>query len=356
MTWQGASTNCVSDVTGQGARPGRVRAAAVMADGEAHVVADGGARPMADGGAHRDAAVHPGGAHPGDPDPRPHLRPDRLDRLCRRLGFRDADRRELLHQAAHLSTEDLADIARATGALRGLLGRWGMDRPEVFADFPDRPGRPHGLIPMLALLCGVPAVRDYHARRGIAEADTMAALADLGQQVWVFRQVFGEFGLDSQGWLTTAWAGAFFWLGRLQFNLMPYRGGHVISVHIPQTGPLAPAAVDEAFGRAEAFFATHFPDAPATSLHCDSWLLDPRLGEVLDPDSNLARFQRRWRLTGEAKEADASVLYFVFRYRPRPGEAPDRRALPRTTSLERAVLDHLDTGGHWYSHTGLIDL
>ncbi|HLS25586.1 MAG TPA: acyltransferase domain-containing protein [Beutenbergiaceae bacterium] len=278
-----------------------------------------------------------------------------LDRLSGRLGFCDEDRRELLGHAAQLTPADWADVDRAATALRGILGQWDMARPDVFADFPDQEGRPRGLIPMLALLRGVPAVREYHARRGIAEADTIASLADLGQQAWVYRQVFNEFGLDTQGWLTTAWAGAFFWLGRLQFNLLPFRGQHVISVHIPQTGPLPPEEVDEAFGRAWRFFDTHFPDAPATAFHCDSWLLDPRLSQVLHPQSNLARFQRRWRLINTGKEADASVLYFVFRHRPRPGEQLDRRGLPRRTSLERAVLDHLDAGGHWYSYTGLID-
>lgn len=287
---------------------------------------------------------------------RAYFRPEHLESLSERLGLRPEDRAELLRHVAELDEADLTAIADAAAALRDLLGHWGGDRPNVFTDLPDQPGRPRGLLPMLALLAGVPAVRAYHAARGIGAADTDAALADLGQQVWVFRQTFGEFGLDNQAWLTTVWAGAFFWLGRLQFNLLPYAGEHVISVHIPQTGPLAPAQVDAAFARATDLFATHFPEAPAVALHCDSWLLDPYLAQVLDPESNMARFQRRWHLVGEPREGDAGTVYFTFRRRALPGQELDLSGLPRRTSLQRAVLERLDAGGHWYAYTGLIDL
>ena len=297
----------------------------------------------------------PGGEDPDGQDLRAFFHPDHLGPLSDRLGFRPKDRAELLQHAAALDTTDLDDIARARDVLGDCLGHW-SGSPGAFEPFGDAAGRPRGLIPMFALLAGVPAVRAAHARRGIPEADTYAGLADLGQQVWVYRQTFGQFGLDSQGWLVTVWAGAFFWLGRLQVNLSPQADGHVISVHIPQTGPLRPKDVDASFARAAEFFARYFPDTPAHALHCNSWLLDPRLAQVLRPESNLVSFQRRWRLTGEPREADASIIYFVFRRRALPGQELDLTGLPRRTSLERAVLEHLDAGGHWYSYSGLTDL
>ena len=288
-------------------------------------------------------------------DLRAYFHPDHLGPLADLLGFRPEDRAELLHHAAALDEADLGEIARARDMVREALGHW-SGRPGAFDPFGDGAGRPRGLIPMFALLAGVPAVRAEHDRRGIPEADTYGGLADLGQQVAVYRQTFGEFGLDSQGWLVTVWAGAFFWLGRLQANLIPHAGGHVISVHIPETGPLRPEDVDDSFARARDFFGRYFPEAPAHALQCNSWLLDPQLAQVVKPESNLASFQRRWRLVGEPREADASIIYFVFRRRARPGEELDLTGLPRRTSLERAVLEHLDAGGHWYAYVGLIDL
>jgi len=283
------------------------------------------------------------------------LAPAELQPLLVRLGVRAEDRAALLAHAGELSAGDLDRIAGATAALGARLGQWGMAPEPVFADLADEEGRPRGLLPMMALLASVPEVRDYHAGRGIGEQMSFSGLADLGQQLWVFRKTFGTFGLDTQEWLTCAWGGGLFWFGRLQLNLLEYQERHVASVHIPQTGPLRPEAVDASFDAARDFFGAHFGDLPIEALHCSSWLLDPQLAKVLPATSNMAAFQRRWRLVGEPRESDAATIYFVFRRRPPPGEDLDWTGLPRETTLQRAVLEHLDTGGHWYTWTGLID-
>ncbi len=102
-------------------------------------------------------------------------------------------------------------------------------------------------------------------------------LAELGQQVWIHRLTFGTFGLHTQDWLTIAWSGALYWLGRLQFNLQPEDDGWVLSTHIPRTGPLTPESVDQAFAAARDFFAAHFPECPIRAFVCSSWLLGPGL-------------------------------------------------------------------------------
>lgn len=279
-----------------------------------------------------------------------------MGRLLDRLDVEAQDRAEIIDQVATLTCTDYADIDGAASAAREQLGNFAYPEHRVFAQWPDQDDRPRGLIPLLGLLQAIPDVRAYHAARDIPAEATWAALAGLQQQFMVFRRTFGEFGVDGQQWLSTIWSGAFFWFGRLQFNLIPWQGSHAISVHIPPYGPLEPAAVDTSLALARDFFTRHFSDAPAPMWHCDSWLLDPRLAEVLPPSSNIASFQRRWRLIGESREADGSVIFFVFYRRPAPGEDLRWGDLPRQTSLQRAVLDHLDTGGHWYSHTGVMDL
>ena len=86
-------------------------------------------------------------------------------------------------------------------------------------------------------------------------------------------------------------------------------------------------------------------------FHCSSWLLDPSLADVLPADSNLVRFQRRWNLYGEGRENDDEVVFFVFRRR-----GGDQAGLPRDTTLQRAVLDRIDAGGHWHSWSGTLPL
>ena len=100
---------------------------------------------------------------------------------------------------------------------------------------------PDGVLPMLTLVATAPEVAAWHAGRGVPADISAATLTDLGQQVWVHRLTFGTFGLHTHGWLTIAWSGALYWLGRLQFNLQPETDGWVLSTHIPRTGPLTPA-------------------------------------------------------------------------------------------------------------------
>jgi hypothetical protein len=269
-----------------------------------------------------------------------------LPRRLECLGFRGPDVRDALAAAAAVLREDggarvqrLAErLLPAVGTLElaGLPDPWADD---AAGDDPSGPG----VLPLLALVATVEEVVAAGARRGIGEDQVWRSLSDLGQQVWVHRLTYGSFGLHTQDWLRLAWSGNLHWLGRLQFNLQVDRGEWVASTHIPQTGPLRPDLVDESFARAAAFFARHYPDVPVVDFHCHSWLLDPQLAAALPPDSNLARFQRRWRLYGEPQNGDADVVFFTFHRR---GEV-DVESLPRTTTLERVVVEGLRAGRPW---------
>jgi hypothetical protein len=68
--------------------------------------------------------------------------------------------------------------------------------------------------------------------------------------------------------------------------------------------------------------------------------------EYLPEDSNIVRFQRRFELEPyeepEGLDADEEALRFVFRTLTTPLDQ-----LPRNTTLQRAIGDHLKAGGHW---------
>jgi len=49
----------------------------------------------------------------------------------------------------------------------------------------------------------------------------------------------------------------------------------------------------------------------------------------------------------EGIDADVEVLRFVFRTLTTPLDQ-----LPRRTVLQRAIVDHLQAGGHWYWRIG----
>jgi hypothetical protein len=290
------------------------------------------------------------------PDARTVLEDADLRSRLTRLGLRDDDADALGVVVTRLLRRpaDLAEVDRLAVVLRSGLGRFpgeqDLDRWPGY----DPDGDPYGagVLPLLALVVTADDLEQFHRSRGVPTEVTAQTLTELGQQVWVHRLTFGELGLHTYGWLTVTWSGSLYWLGRLQFNLQRLESGWVCSTHIPRSGPLEPAAVDRSFAAAARFFPAHFPDRPVRDFWCSSWLLDPTLAQALDPASNMARFQARWRLYGDPMPADEDALFFTF---ARRGDV-DLAALPRETSLQRVIVDRLRSGGHWSSRNGLLPL
>ena len=279
--------------------------------------------------------------------------PDLTDRL-RLLGFRDDDAEDVLRVAATVvgSRDDVERIRVLSARLLSGLGDFcaeGTENPwDCAAGRAEHLGV--GVLPILTLLVTADEVHDFHRDRGVPDDVSWKSLSDLGQQVWVHRQTFGEFGLHTYGWLCCAWSGALYWLGRLQFNMQLEDGEWVLSSHIPRTGQLTPESVDDSFQTATRFFADYFGDYATKSLFCSSWLLDPQLAQELPDTSNMARFQRRWGLYGEPVDGDDDALFFTFLRR---GDV-DLEALPRDTTLQRVIIDRLKSGGHWSVWKGRI--
>ncbi|MET7396680.1 acyltransferase domain-containing protein [Dactylosporangium sp. NPDC005572] len=210
-------------------------------------------------------------------------------------------------------------------------------------------------------VAAVPHARARHAGRGVPPEVAAATLRDVGRQVTRHRRRHGVPGIANPQWLAKHLRGELVELGRLQFE--PARLGNrtgtavaaaggpggpgtpSLELHIPDfRGPLTPAAVDDSLEKAHAFF----DDTPFTVAACHSWLLDPQLPGVLPESSNIVAFQRRFTpaYRGPAPEDDLP-LAFVF-----DDPAVPRARLPRDTALRRALLDHLDAGGHWYAAAG----
>ncbi|MGW0511324.1 acyltransferase domain-containing protein [Streptomyces olivaceoviridis] len=259
------------------------------------------------------------------------------------------------------------------------------------------------------LLAALPRTQAHHRARGVPADVSRRTLADLGRHLAVHRRRHGRAGVQSWRWLVRHFRGELYQLGRLQFErarlgdhdarvtaptgldaaagldaapglgaaagpdaapgleaapgldaepgldaapglgaaagLDAAPGTPCLNLHIPDFhGPLTPSACDRSLALAREFFARCFPEERPVAVLCHSWLLDPQLRRYLPADSNILRFQKRFRIARELSEpADTEPVRFVF------GD-PDLpvATLPRRTSVERAVGDHLRAGGHWY--------
>lgn len=276
--------------------------------------------------------------------------------------------------------QDIDDLVALLPVLEGSAElRWLLDRGAgVLARHlgsPDRPPTLPRLIPGAGVLRGyfyvylfaavLPHVRAFHRGRGIDDDTSRRTQADLGRNVAVCRRRHGVGGLPDGAWLSRHFGGTVYQLGRLQFERarlgnrtgqevaasgLPFRPGDpVLAVHVPEfSGPITPRACEASFDAAVGFYARHFPAEPFRLAVCHSWLLDSQLADYLPADSNIIRFQRGFTLAERHRgDEDEPILRFVFGWVGGP-----LADLPRRTTLQRAILDHLAAGRHWHTGAG----
>ena len=127
-------------------------------------------------------------------------------------------------------------------------------------------------------------------------------------------------------------------------------GDWTLETHIPEAGPLDPAACGEAMRRAWDFFTRRHPDREIRSFSCLSWLLDPQYETILQPDSRILVFMRQYYLFPIA-ESGGDALWRVF------GEDGMKNGLagaPRNTGMQRRVAAFLERGGKLRSGGGFL--
>ncbi|PWI19046.1 acyltransferase [Streptomyces sp. Act143] len=283
----------------------------------------------------------------------PHEDIDELVRMRRRVTD-DPETRSLLEASAEQLVRGMGEPGGGDADLTG----------------PDRePGPLRSCFPVYVFVAVLPYTRAYHRDRGVPADVSRRTLADLGRNMAVHRRRHGRAGVQSPRWLTRHFCGELYQLGRLQFErtrlwrgaarqlasvgLDAPVGTPCLDLHIPDfLGPLSPDACDRSLALAAEFFARCYPEEKHRAAMCHSWLLDPQLKRYLPADSNIVRFQERFRIAPQDTEpADTEPVQFVF------GDPESAVAgLPRRTALERAVGDHLRSGGHWYIGHGWFPL
>lgn len=260
--------------------------------------------------------------------------------------------------------------------LRGAVAelRTRMDRPLAADGYTSWPTVPEEAGPVgmflyaWALLAVVPDLINVHRRRGIPEQTTRRAVLDLGGVMNSHYEVTGRRGVG----LFPLWGppqvfcGTDLNIGRHSFTRAEMAfgdgpAGFVLQVHIPPIGPLVEEESAASMDQALTFFARHYPEEPIAALVCKSWTLDPQLRQYLKPDSNLLRFQQRWQLlphvpSDDPSEGDREMMRLGLQVRtPESGDLSEEHLarIPQNTTLQRAFVDHIRSGGHWYKRTGI---
>ncbi len=114
-------------------------------------------------------------------------------------------------------------------------------------------------------------------------------------------------------------------------------GDTILDMHIPSGGGMKPEACVDSMRRAVEFFAEYFPEQKTSAVMCRSWIFNTQFEEKL-PESNLAKFMRELYLF-PILSSGRDGFFFVF-----CREYDDLSKAPRDTSLQRAMLDVLESG------------
>lgn len=122
-------------------------------------------------------------------------------------------------------------------------------------------------------------------------------------------------------------------------------GDSVLDIHIPAAGSMEHVECGESFREAVTFFAKYFPDYKINSFTCTSWFLDHQFELYLPETSNIVRFLKEVYLIPVPAATDASTFYRIWGQK----QIDDLDKLQQETSLQRAVIKHLKSGGYWHS-------
>ncbi|NLF17074.1 MAG: DUF5596 domain-containing protein [Lentisphaerae bacterium] len=118
-------------------------------------------------------------------------------------------------------------------------------------------------------------------------------------------------------------------------------GDTVLGIHMAAGAPLTPEACRESVSQALEFFPRYFPEVGFRGFDCLSWLLDPQFPRLLEPTSNLVRFQEEVYVF-PCPGGDGAMPWQVC---PQPDPATGRA--PPPTRMQRAFQAHLAAGGRF---------
>jgi len=204
---------------------------------------------------------------------------------------------------------------------------------------------------LLTLLCMTKHLQKHYKEKNYPYELYYESALDLKYKLDECKVVKGKVGTFVPNWFSRLFAMTLFALGRLQFEIKLFgkeysKNGvtltpesEVLNVHIPRSKkPLTEDVCLQSFNMAREFFKTRFGENPA--FVCHSWLLYPETLKLYKETSNTYKFAKLFNVIETGIRTHDEDLWRLF---DTDEKNPDR--LPNDTSIRRAFISHLKTGG-----------
>lgn len=221
---------------------------------------------------------------------------------------------------------------------------------------------------LAVLLCATEYTYAGYREHGIPEQYYYDMMVDITRWTESGRAEFGVPGFSEIGWARNYITMNLFQLGRLQFQFskvdlrgklskqelkeLPIpNGSKSLYIHIPKGAPLDREACLDSIRQAKEFFPRYYPDFDFKGFITRSWLLDPRLKELLPESSRILRFQEMFDIIHTDNDHSHAAIRFIW-YRSDGNVAE----YPEATSLQRTVKQYLINGGELGETFGMIPL
>ena len=122
---------------------------------------------------------------------------------------------------------------------------------------------------------------------------------------------------------------------------------YLLALHIPGGEGYTPERVKSSCEQALAFYDRYYPEYEYKGFWSESWLYDPGLREILQPDRNIVRVQKQFYCY-PTEEGDRMIRLEVL-----GDENADHRKLTPRNSLERGMFRVWDRGDRFHT-TGMF--
>lgn len=201
---------------------------------------------------------------------------------------------------------------------------------------------------MCQLVC---ACRDYdrYKELGISDEvyfDTMRCFTRfLGER----RMRTGEILFDRGWWTYRQVSMVLFRIGELEYELTNFEGKDAVSIHIPSDAAFVPENVEVSLRLAADFIQRVYPEYAQAEYFCESWLLSPRLAELVKETSNIRKFQKLFIIK---KDMPEDTEYMEWMFGKEPGTSLEE--LPENTSLQIKTKELMKNGGNIGAGVGIL--
>lgn len=209
-------------------------------------------------------------------------------------------------------------------------------------------------------------LKEFYEMKGIASHHFYNSISDLKYRIDRFYKNNGQYDLMDRDikWLSPLYRAEIFDLGSLRFQIsnfsyqeierqtyqyMPLaekwkekfpEGTPIITVHIAKDTDFRSEKIDESFTLARKFFTNYFSEHVYDFFVCRTWLLYRPLENLLDPESNILSFSKRFQIIAQNKNQKQALdrIYGT-------SDLEEIAQIPKNSSLARKAYKNLDLLG-----------